>query len=228
MGNARSSSGGWVRSQRGRRCGAGAGDPALQSDEERSSGPRGWVSGPCSARLFTRRALTELRACFSSQLMELQVPPGLTTADEAVDMRKEAADFWKVTGTGLLEDGNTNTLGAKKPQTLARLVQQLHSFTVRTPEQMKSLHRYAQRLVVAHRMNEAVRIEQDISVMKKKTGATALRVNGRALAQTAPRPRPLHQHPDPAQPLPFTRLASESNGTGSAATLRSSTTQALS
>ena len=67
----------------------------------------------------------------------MQVPPGLTTADEAVDIWKEAADFWKVTGTGLLEDGNTNTLGAKKLQTLAAAAaaSQLHQ---RTPEQMKS------------------------------------------------------------------------------------------
>ena len=190
MGNARSSSGGLgAGASADAAAERGAGDPALRSDEERLQWAEGLGFGAVlDSAVYDGRALTDLTereglASQVAQLMELQVPPGLTTADEAVDMRKEAADFWKVTGTGLLEDGNTNTLGAKKPQTLARLVQQLHSFTLRTPEQMKSLHRYAQRLVVAHRMNEAVRIEQDFSAMKKKTRGDSTASNGEALAQ---------------------------------------------
>jgi hypothetical protein len=144
------------------------------SDEERLEWAEALGFGAAlDSRLYDRGALAAMaeREGLDAQvakLTELQMPPGLTTMDKAADLRKEVADFWTVTSAGLLEDGNTNTLGAKKPLTLARLVEQLQSFVVLVPEQRDSLHRLAQRLIVTHKMNDAVRIEQEFSAVKKK------------------------------------------------------------
>ena len=98
-----------------------------------------------------------------SHLTDLLLQHTLIKGDEVLELRKGVSDFWNATGAGLLEDGDTNTLGAAKPQTLARLLDQLRSFIVQTPNHGLSVRNTIQRLIIAHKLNDAVRIERELS-----------------------------------------------------------------
>jgi len=102
------------------------------------------------------------------QLSELHLPPGAPTRQQAEENRDIALDFWTVTSAGVLEDGNTSTLGAVKPQSIARLVESLQSFVVASDEQTKISRTIAKRLLVTHKLNDAVRVERKLASKKEQ------------------------------------------------------------
>ena len=98
-----------------------------------------------------------------NQLSTFHLPSGAPTSQQATEYRNLAKDFWTVTSVGVLEDGNTSTLGAIKPQSIARLVESLQSFVVASKEQTQLSHKIAQRLMVTHKLNDAVRLERELA-----------------------------------------------------------------
>ena len=113
------------------------------------------------------------------QLSELHLPPGAPTRQQAAENRDIALDFWTVTSAGVLEDGNTSTLGAVKPQSIARLVESLQSFVVASDEQAQISRTIAQRLIVTHKLNDAVRVERELASRNQESSQFQQAVEGK-------------------------------------------------
>ena len=96
------------------------------------------------------------------QLSTLHLPSGAPTKQQAAEYRDTARDFWTVTSAGVLEDGNTSTLGAVKPQSIARLVESLQSFVVASEGQKIMSKKIAGRMIVTHKLNDAIRAEREM------------------------------------------------------------------
>ena len=102
---------------------------------------------------YVKTLLTELN--LTAMVDQLAASDQLApTTQQAANYRNIAMDFWRVTSAGVLEDGNTSTLGAVKPQSIARLVETLQSFVVASDEQAKMSRHRAERLIVTHKVHE--------------------------------------------------------------------------